>query len=124
MFEAERADEGRQDERGEEKGTKDFATGKAAAGKEERQRNGDEGGEERGEERDLEAVEDGEAVEAVVEEEAKEVEGERLLAVVIGVEKGAAEESEERVDQKAAKEKGEGEEEDVLHAGCGFRCFT
>ena len=106
MFDAQRADEGRQDERRQQRGPEEFAARKTVAGEKDGERDGDEGGEGRGEQGNLAAVDEGEAVKPVLNEEPEETQGEGLVAVRVGEEKCAAEQSKQRIDQKAAEKNG------------------
>jgi len=119
VFDAESADEGRQDERGEQRGPEEFTARKTAAGEKNRERNGDEGGAEGREDGDFKAVDEGGAVEAVLDEEAEEIEREGLVPVRVGEEERAIEEPEQRVDEEEAEKEGEEEEEKIFHRAGG-----
>ena len=117
VLDAERADEGRQDDRDEERGAEEVAAGKAAAGEEDGERNGDERGEDGGGDGDFDAVDEGLAIEPVFDEEAEEAEGESFVPVGVGEDERALEQAEHGINEEAAEEKGEEGEEKVFHRG-------
>ncbi len=117
VLDAQRADEGWQNQRCQQRGPQPFASGKLVAGEENRQRDRSERGENRRQHGDLATVDERHPVQLIFEQQLKEAQRERDVPLRVREQKRPAQQSRQRIDEKAPEEEGEKRQGEVFHEG-------